>query len=253
MTSNSRVALVTGSSRGVGRAIAIALAKDGADVAVNYSRDLEGANETAAEIIALGRHCVVVKSNVALLEDLEKMVATVEAQLGPISILVHNAGVASRGRTVIDTAPDEVDKLLAVHAVAAHHLCRLVLTGMRTCERGDIVMISSVATKMNMANGAPYNMAKAALESLARTLAKEEVGNAIHVNIVAPGLVDTEMGRRLVKATSGETDIRALDTRSPFGHVCKPEDVSSVVRYLCSDEAGYLTGQRIYVDGGAND
>lgn len=253
MTLHGRVALVTGSGRGVGRAIALALAADGADVAVNYSRDADGANEVAAAITAMGRRAVVVRADVASLEDLEVMVATVEEDLGPISILVHNAGVASRGRPVVTTSPDEVGRLIAVHAIAAHHLCRLALPGMRSCLRGDVVMISSVATKMNGAYGAPYNMAKAALEALAFTLAKEEIGHGIHVNIVAPGLVDTEMGRRLVKATSGEDDIRALDAQSPFGHVCQPEDVASVVSFLCSDQAGYLTAQRVYVDGGAND
>jgi len=249
---SGRVALVTGSSRGVGRAIALALAADGADVVVNYSRDVESANEVAAAITSMDRRAEVVRANVSSLEDLEAMVATVEERLGPISILIHNAGVASRGRAVINTSPDEVAALIAIHAVAAHHLCRLVLPRMRSCSRGDVVMISSAFTKINAANGAPYNMAKAALEALAFTLAKEEVDYGIHVNVVAPGLVDTEMGRRLVKSTSGEDDIRALDAQSPFGHVCRPEDVASVVSYLCSENAGYLTGQRIYVDGGAN-
>ena len=253
MSLQGRVALVTGSSRGVGRAIALSLAKAGADVAVNYSRNVELANEVAAEITALGRRSVVVRADVSNLKDLEEMVSTVEEKLGPISILVHNAGVASKGRSVLKTSPDEVESVISIHAIAAHHLCRLVLPGMRSCSRGDVVMISSVVTKLNGANGAPYNMAKAALEALAFTLAKEEVGHGIHVNIVAPGLVDTEMGRRLVMATSGQENIRELDASSPFGHVCQPEDVANVVQYLCTDQAGYLTGQRIYVDGGSND
>jgi NAD(P)-dependent dehydrogenase (short-subunit alcohol dehydrogenase family) len=253
MTLDGRVALVTGSGRGVGRSIALALAADGADVAVNYSRDANGADEVAAAIVAMGRRAVVVRGDVASLDDIEMMVANVVEELGPISILVHNAGVASRGNPVVTTSPDEVERLIAIHAIAAHHLCRLVVPGMRSATRGDIVMISSVATKMNSACGAPYNMAKAALEALAFTLAKEEVGHGIHVNIVAPGLVDTEMGRRLVKATSGADDIRELDAQSPFGHVCQPEEVAGVVSFLCSDQAGYVTAQRIYIDGGAND
>jgi 3-oxoacyl-[acyl-carrier protein] reductase len=243
MTLNGRVALVTGASRGVGRGIAIALATDGADVAVNYSRDLESARDVAKVITDMGRRALVVRADVASLEDIENMVA----------ILVNNAGVASRGRSVVDTSSEEAAKVISIHAVAAHHLCRLVLPGMRTLSRGDVVMISSVATKMNSANGAPYNMAKAALDALAFSLAKEEVEHGIHVNIVAPGLVDTDMGRRLVKVTHNADDIRALDSAFPFGHVCQPQDVADVVRYLCSQQAGYLTGQKIYVDGGAND
>jgi NAD(P)-dependent dehydrogenase (short-subunit alcohol dehydrogenase family) len=121
---------------------------------------------------------------------------------------------------------------------------------MRQRPRGDIVMISSTATRRHSAHGAPYNMGKAALESLAYTLAKEERKRGIHVNIVAPGLVETEMGRRLVKAMRGGDDLRALDPAMPFGHVCAPEEIADVVRFLVSDAAGYVTGERIYVDGG---
>jgi NAD(P)-dependent dehydrogenase (short-subunit alcohol dehydrogenase family) len=126
----------------------------------------------------------------------------------------------------------------------------MLVPQMRKQERGDIVMISSVSSREHAAGGAPYNMAKAALESLAMTLSKEERSNGIRVNVVAPGLVDTEMGRRLVKGAFGIQDIRQLDKGMPFGRVCAPEDVAEVVRFLVSDAGEYLTGQRIYVDGG---
>jgi NAD(P)-dependent dehydrogenase (short-subunit alcohol dehydrogenase family) len=121
---------------------------------------------------------------------------------------------------------------------------------MHELDRGDVVMISSVTTKFNGANGAPYNMGKAALEALAYTLANEESRHGVHVNVVAPGIVDTEMGRRLVKATVGSEDIHSLDASLPFGRVCQPEDVADVVRFVVSDAARYVTGQRLYVDGG---
>jgi NAD(P)-dependent dehydrogenase (short-subunit alcohol dehydrogenase family) len=121
---------------------------------------------------------------------------------------------------------------------------------MRQRPRGDIVMVSSVATLNNAANGSPYNMGKAAMEALALTLANEERPHNIHVNIVAPGLVDTEMGRRLMKAVIGIEDLRQLDSSMPFGRVCAPEDVAGVVRFLVSEQAGYVTGQKIYVHGG---
>ena len=111
-------------------------------------------------------------------------------------------------------------------------------------------MISSVAARHLAANSLPYNMGKASLEALAMTLAKEERRNGIHVNVVAPGLVVTEMGRRLVKGAMGIDDIATLDASAPFGHVCLPEDVASVVAFLCSDAAGYVTGQILSVDGG---
>ena len=119
--------------------------------------------------------------------------------------------------------------------------------------RGDIVMISSVATTLMSAHGAPYNMGKAAMEALALTLAKEERPNGIHVNVVAPGLVETDMGVRLTRAITGNrdlADLRSLDSASPFGRVCQPSDIAGVVRWLCGPGAGYVTGQRIEVDGG---
>ena len=179
------------------------------------------------------------------------MVDAAVADLGPIDILVNNAGVASRGQTVADTDPAEMDRLIGTHTVGTWAMSKLVLPSMRTRPRGDIVMISSAATLHMAANSAPYNMAKAALEALAWTLAKEERRHGIHVNVVAPGLVDTEMGRRLMKGAAGIDDIRTLDARAAFGHVCSPEEVADAVRYLVSEHASYITGQRLGVDGGA--
>lgn len=244
-----RIALVTGAGRGVGRAVALGLAADGADVAVNYRRDEESATRTVAEIEALGRRAVAVRASVDDAAADAEMVERVAGELGPVSILVNNAGQASRGNSVADTDPDEVARLLGTHAVGAHHLCRLVLPHMRTCDRGDIVFISSVATDHMAPNGGPYNMAKAAMEALARTLVREEQGNGIRVNTVAPGLVETEMGRRLVKA-GGVDDIATLHDAFPFGRVCQPEDVADVVRFLVGDRGSYVSGVRIPVHGG---
>jgi 3-oxoacyl-[acyl-carrier protein] reductase len=178
----------------------------------------------------------------------ERMVADVVDALGGLDLLVHNAGIASRGQGVADTHPDEVLRLLNTHAIGPHHLTRIALPHIRNAARGDIVFISSAAARNLLGLGGPYNMAKAAMEALAFTLAKEERDNGIHVNVVAPGLVRTEMGRRLVKAWG--TDIDLLEDTSPYGRVCRPEDVAAAVRFLVSDAASYLTGQRIAVDGG---
>jgi NAD(P)-dependent dehydrogenase (short-subunit alcohol dehydrogenase family) len=247
---DGRVALVTGGGRGIGKAIALALAEGGADVAVNYRRDGEAAAETVKEIEARGRTARAYPADVGVPAEVEALVAAAVADFGYVDILVNNAGIASRGRAVADTDAEEVERLLRTHAVGAHAACRAVLPSMRPRPRGDIVMISSVITRDHPTNGAPYDMAKAALESLAFTLAREERRHGIHVNVVAPGLVDTDMGRRLAKATMGADDIRTLDARFPFGRVCTPEDVAGVVRFVVSSAAGYLTGERLYVDGG---
>ncbi len=122
---------------------------------------------------------------------------------------------------------------------------------MRERPRGDIIFISSTASNTLNANGSPYNMGKAAIEALAKTLAKEERPYGIRVNVVAPGLVETEMGRRLAKATRGVQSLREIDATSPFGFVCQPEDIANTVAWLCSEQARYITHQVIYVDGGA--
>jgi len=249
---SGRVALVTGGGRGIGRAVALGLAEDGADVAVNYRRDEGSALETAAAIERLGRRARAFRASVDTWAEDQAMVEQVLAEFGHVDILVNNAGLASRGQSVADTDPAELERVVRTHAFAPHYLAKLLLPSMRTRPRGDIVMISSAATRFHAPNGAPYNMGKAAMESLAFTLAKEERRHGIRVNVVAPGLVETEMGRRLVRATQGIENLREIDRAMPFGHVCTPEEVADVVRFVVSDAARYVTGQRIYVDGGAS-
>lgn len=250
MSLSGRVALVSGGGRGIGRAIALGLAEDGAAVAVNYRKDEEAARETVAAIEKAGGRAKAYAASVDSWDADEAMVRAALADFGHIDILVNNAGIASRGNSVADTDPAEMERVVRTHAFGSFYLSKLVLPSMREQPRGDIIMISSVAAKSLSGNGSPYNMGKAAVEALAQTLYKEERRHNIHVNIVAPGLVETEMGKRLARATRGTQDIRELDATSPFGRVCQPEDVANVVRYLVSDQASYLTGQRVQVDGG---
>ena len=248
-----RVALVTGGGRGIGRGISLLLAERGATVAVNYRRDRDAAMETVEAIVGAGGEAQAYEASIEDADADQAMVEAVLADYGAIDILVCNAGIASRGQSVADTDPAEMQRVVATHAFGAHHLCRLVVPQMRARGRGDIVMISSVATSRMAANGAPYSMGKAALEALAMTLAKEERRHGIHVNVVAPGLVETDMGVRLARALTGNReleDLRSLDAMSPFGRACQPFDVANVVLWLCSDGAGYVTGQRIECDGG---
>ncbi|MGB3810783.1 MAG: SDR family oxidoreductase [Parvibaculum sp.] len=249
-----RVALVTGASRGIGRAIAIALAEAGADVAVNYRSDEDAANETVEAIKKLGRKAKAYSASVENYEADQKMVADVLKDFGSIGILVNNAGIASRGQTVVDTDPQELERVLRVHAMAPHFMSKLVIPQMREQKRGDIIIISSVATLHHAANGGPYNMGKAAAEALALTLAKEERKYGIRTNIIAPGLTATDMGSRLAAARAGKKgmDIHDLDATMPFGHVCSPEEVAAAVVYMVSDANPYANGQKINIDGGGN-
>lgn len=250
LCTKGRVALVTGGGRGIGRAIALALAACGADIAVNFRRDDQAAEETVAAIERLGRKAKAYAASVENWDDDVAMVAQVVKDFGTIDILINNAGIASRGRSVFDTDPAEMERVVRVHAFAPHYLSKLVLPVMRQNKRGDIIMISSVATDYDAPNGAPYNMGKAAMEALARTLAKEERVHGIRTNIVAPSLTVTEMGRRLMKGSAGVDDIHSLDASRPFGHVSTPEEVAAVVAFLVSDANTYVNGQRVAVDGG---
>ena len=202
---------------------------------------------------------MAVPGDVTVFDDMRALVDRAITAFGRLDVMVCNAGIASRGQSVADTDPAELVRVMASHALGPHHLSRVAIPSLRQRAaakgRADIVMISSVATSHMSANGAPYNMGKSAMEALGYTLAREERRNGIHVNIVAPGLVETDMGVRLSRAMTGNpslTDLRSLDAMSPFGRVCQPSDIAKVVLFLCSDLAGYVTGQRIEVDGGGS-
>jgi 3-oxoacyl-[acyl-carrier protein] reductase len=245
-----RVALVTGGSRGIGKAIALGLAADGASVAVNYRREADAAAEVVAAIEAMGGKAKAYQAAVDVRSEVDAMIDAVLADFGGIDILINNAGIASRGQNVHDTDPDEMERVVRVHALAPAYVSKKALPSLRTRGRGDIIMISSVATDRHAANGSPYNMGKAAMEALALTLAKEERVHGIRTNIVAPSLTVTDMGERLSKAAMGVKDIHDLDAKYPFGRVSVPEDVAAVVRFLVSSDNPYANGQRIAVDGG---
>jgi NAD(P)-dependent dehydrogenase (short-subunit alcohol dehydrogenase family) len=244
-----RAALVTGGSRGIGRAIALRLAADGASVAVHYRQDAAAALKTRDEIRELGGDAEVFQAAFDAQAEIEALVESAESRFGPLSILVSNAGLLSKGRSVLKTPVSEVTQLLNVHMLGPFRMCQLALPGMRTCERGDIVFISSHGTSQFRPGAGAYNVAKAAAEALARTLANEERRHGIRVNVVAPGLVATDMGDRLARAR-GVASAADLDAEFPFGRVCRPEDVAGVVGFLVSADGYYVSGTRIPVDAG---
>jgi 3-oxoacyl-[acyl-carrier protein] reductase len=243
------VALVTGAGRGIGKAIALALAAAGARVVLT-ARSKNELDHTLAEIESAGGQGLAVPADVSDPAAVAVLADQAESSVGPISVLVNNGGITSRGHSIVDTESEEVLRLLWIHAIGVHHLCRIVVPTMRTLERGDVIMISSQSAISRPPGGAPYSMAKAAMEALAVTLAKEERRHGIRVNIVAPGLVATEMGRRYVRAAFGAADIADVADASPFERMCSPEDVAGVVQFLISDAGAYITGARVPVDGG---
>jgi 3-oxoacyl-[acyl-carrier protein] reductase len=247
-----RAALITGASRGIGRAIAVELAAAGAAVAVNYRRDEDAAREVVDRIDSAGGRAVAIRASMAEPEQVDALADAALAELGFVDIFVANAGIASRGLPVVDTDPEEPLRVMATHALSAFRLAQRLLPGMRERPRGDVIAISSREVATMRANGAPYHMAKSALEALVLTLANEELGNGVRANIVAPGLVATDMGSRMVKALLGVQDIESMDAAQPLGRVVRPEDVARVVRFLVSDAAALVTGQRIVVDGGTD-
>lgn len=248
-----RTALITGGSRGIGAAIAIAFAQRGGDVAINYNSNKDAADEVANTVRSLGRKAGVYQADVTNEAACAAMVSAANADLGPISILVNNAGVGSvseKQPRISEMADDQLQRLLNAHVFGPLHLCRLLVPGMRELGRGDVIMISSVAAQGYGPKMGVYAIAKAGMEAMAYTLAKEERASGIRVNVVAPGLVETDMGKLLMNFTRGVEDMRQLDANMPFGFVCQPEDIANAVAFLCSDEGRYITNQRLTVNGG---
>jgi 3-oxoacyl-[acyl-carrier protein] reductase len=250
MTNDNPVAVVSGAGRGIGRALASRLATDRFDVAGTWNRDEKAADETKSRIEDLGRRCLMYRSDVSDPGATASLVEQVASDFGQVDAVVHNAGIASRGRFVSDTEPAEIQRVLAVHALGAVYLCSGLAPILRKSTRGSIVLISSVATSNPSPGGAPYMMGKAALEALAQTLGLEERTHGTRVNVVAPGLVATDMGDRLARALTGADDAASLDAAMPFGRVTRPGDVADLVSFLVSNAAAQVTGQRIEIHGG---
>ncbi len=251
MSLTGRVALITGGGRGIGRAISRTLAEAGADIAVIYRKDEASAGKTVKEIKSLSRKAGAFRADATDYDNIKEAVNLVLGAFGRIDILVNNAGIASRGNPVINTDPLEMERVLRTHVFGSFYFTQAVLPIMRQQSRGDIIFISSIAAEMLSPNGAPYNMAKTAMEALALTLAKEEVSQGIRVNVIRPGLVETDMGTRLAKATRRVQDIKDLYATSPFGRVGQPQDIANAVAFLVSDKAEYITGAILKVSGGA--
>ena len=248
-----RNALVTGASRGIGRAIALKFASEGANILVNYANSASAAEDVVAEVRELGVRAEAYQADVSDRTACEAMVHSAIELFGQVDILVNNAGIGSSGidrPTITEATYDQYELLLGANLWGPIFMSKALVPHMRSAERSDIVMISSVATDSYSERMGLYSIGKAGMEALAYTLAKEERSNGMRVNVVAPGLVDTDMGRKLITLLPGSDDMRDRDSAAPFGFVCTPEDIASAVYFLVSENGRYLTNQRIAVNGG---
>jgi 3-oxoacyl-[acyl-carrier protein] reductase len=240
---SGRIALVTGAARGIGRAIAQKLSRDGAAVAVNYVSNANSAEEVAAEIKAAGGDAIALPADVSKLEDIKRLFDQTIEHFGRLDILINNAGIRiSKNVAEIDEA--EYDRLFAINVKGTFFACQLAAR--RLSEGGKIINISSAVTRMMLPGYSIYAASKGAVDQITRVLAKELGGCHITVNAVAPGPVDTELFR------DGKSDeqVRQMAQMAALGRIGEIQDIADAVAFLAGDDARWITGQTIHVNGG---
>jgi 3-oxoacyl-[acyl-carrier protein] reductase len=241
---DGRIALVTGGSRGIGAAICEELAAAGAIVAVNYARNAEAAGEVCGRIAAAGGTVKGVRGDAAVADGAAALVAAVESDIGPIDVLVNNAGI-TRDDLIMRLSEDDWRAVIDTNLGGAFFTCRALSRPMLKRRRGSIVNISSIVGVHGNAGQTNYAASKAGLIGLTKALAKELGGRGIRVNAIAPGYIATELTNVLPEQARD-----AILANTPLGRLGDPSDVARAVRFLCSDASAFITGDVLAVDGG---
>jgi NAD(P)-dependent dehydrogenase (short-subunit alcohol dehydrogenase family) len=245
MKLTNKRALVTGGTKGIGAAIAIDLARQGCDIAINGRHDDESAAEVDLEVQAAGRKCVKILGDVARPADAERAVREAAEKLGGLDVLIHSAGGASLG-TIEQCPPEQWMATFDVHVHAAYHVCRAALPIMRKAREGAIILISSVAGIRGVPSHIAYATVKGAILQFTRCLARDEADHNIRVNCVAPGIIRT----RFHEAMTSEAKAHNMAVRIPLHREGTPEQVAEAVRVLVTND--FITGEVLVVDGGTS-
>jgi 3-oxoacyl-[acyl-carrier protein] reductase len=239
-----RIAVVTGGSRGIGRAIAMTLAAAGATVVVNYQRNAAAADETVAAITAADGAAISIQADVSVSADVERLFKTVIDQYGTVDILVNNAGI-TRDTLLLRMKEDDFDTVIDTNLRGVYLCTKAALRPMTRARSGRIINITSVVGLIGNAGQSNYAAAKAGIIGFTRAVAREMASRGITVNAVAPGYIETELTAGL-----GEQVRAAILEAIPLGRLGTPQDVANLVCFLASDAAAYITGQTLTVDGG---
>jgi glucose 1-dehydrogenase len=247
MKLQGRNALVTGSDQGIGQAIALKLAEEGADVAVNYRKNQQGGEETADQIRKMGRRSAAIQADVGHIPEGRKLVDDAIAAIGPLHILVNNAGIEKRA-SFLDVSEEDYRAVIEVNMTAPFFLAQTFVRKLVDERRpGKVINISSVHEELPFPHFTPYCMAKGGLKMMMRNLAVELGSCGVTVNNIAPGAIETPINKKML---SDPELVKTVTKNIPLGRIGKPEDVAALAAFLASSEADYVTGSTFYVDGG---
>jgi len=238
------VSLITGASRGIGKASAIRLAEEGFDIAINYNRTESGAKEAFASVKEQGRNAILVKADVSDYGAVELMVKKVVDEFGRLDVLVNNAGVYPR-KLIDDISPDEWQEVMDINLKGIFNCCKAAIPYMKEQRKGSIINLSSVLGIMGSKQGVHYSASKAGVIGITKSLAKELAPHNIRVNAIAPGAIETD----ILKKDTPEQRKRRI-AQIPMGRVGRPEEIAEVVAFLASEKSSYITGETISVNGG---